>query len=109
MFEKLKDELQAAYDTVIDLTEAMFEAAENKMLATVSLGKKENELINLGKIDGKNQQIRDAQMFAETESERQLLMACNDEAQVAGQALEIAKLKLACLRDIIRVYELLKS
>jgi uncharacterized Ntn-hydrolase superfamily protein len=101
-------ELTRAYDAVINATDETFKAAEKYEQAKEELETNILLATAKGDIAGKNEGERKAvaiAMFADKHAEVEALRMVY---KINANKLDIAKLHLACLRDLLRIEELVK-
>lgn len=96
MREKLMAELTALKQSIVAANSEVYQASRELVFAKDELRVMENSLVSSGVIDGKNAEIRSAQMYASTVVERQNVAE-------AENSLEEAKLSLNNLQTELRI------
>lgn len=95
-------ELQAAFDAMIAAKNTLFDASEKELTARENLRTAEYEAIQDGKIDGKNEQARKAQLAEIVEAEQCALYLAETEKRKAALAYEIAAMRVDAMKWQIR-------
>jgi hypothetical protein len=104
-----KNELTQAYDAVIEATEKAVKAGIDYDLKKESLDGVIAIAISKGDIVGKNEQERKAAAFVIFDQKYEALSAAEIKYRELKLDLDIAKLRLDCKRDILRIEELAKD
>lgn len=99
--ETLTAQINQAYGRLHDAREALYEAAEVETQRTQALDDAERSLLLSGAIDGKNAEVRAAQMFNRTETERALLGQSRSVRRRAELNFQIAQDEVQRLRTIV--------
>lgn len=95
-------ELQAAFVAMIAAKNALFVMSETELTARENLRTAEYEAIQDGKIDGKNEQIRKAQLAEIVEAEQDALYAAEKTKRGAQLEFDVASMKVDCMKWAIR-------
>lgn len=104
--KELVEQVNKAFDHLKDRRDNLFTASENVIGAKLSLELAKAGALLSGKIDGKNAEIRDAQVAAlvKLETENVKLYEMNERA--SRFQYEIAQLELERVKMLLRILEL---
>lgn len=97
----ITESLNAAYATLAAARKAACDAVETEALSVFALEESENRHLLAGAIDGKNEKLRDAQMFNRTEVERTNLYTARSARRRAELDLQLAQDEVQRLRAIV--------
>ena len=103
------NELTKAYDDVAKFTDAAFMAGRDLAACKEAFENKAARSIMDGTITGKNDTERKAASIMLYQKDYAEMNKCNDEYGQAKNSLALAEIHLDCLRDILRIEELLKQ
>jgi hypothetical protein len=95
-------ELQLAFQNLETARKNLFEASEKELTARENLKTAEYEAIQDGKIDGKNEQIRKAQLAGIVGPEQDALYVAEGEKRKAALAYEIESMRVDAMKWQIR-------
>jgi len=104
-----KNELITAYDDVAKLTDAAFMTGRVAIACKEAFENKSARAIMDGTITGKNDTERKAAAIMAFQKDYSEMNTANDAYEMEKNQLDLAKLHLACLRDILRIEELAKD
>jgi len=95
-------ELQLAFQNMETARKNLYEASEKELTARENLKTAEYEAIQDGKIDGKNEQIRKAQLAEIVGPEQDALYVTEGEKRKAALAYEIESMRVDAMKWQIR-------